>query len=343
MPAPGAVIFGCEGLKLTEWERGFFAKSDPLGFILFARNCESPAQVKALVAELRASVGRPDAPILIDQEGGRVARLKPPHWRHCPPAGAFAAFMAVDKEAAAKAVYLNARLIAAELAGLGITVDCAPLADIPVPGAHDIIGDRAYGLEPHQVSTLARRMGQGLIDGGVIPVLKHIPGHGRATADSHESLPVVDADIETLRKTDFQPFKALKDLPWGMTAHILYTALDKERVATLSPTVIALIREELGFDGLLLSDDISMKALAGSFAERTKAVLDAGCDVVLHCNGKREEMEEIASAARPLTQAAESRVARAEKMIADARKPENPALAAEFETLWNALQSRLAA
>lgn len=301
MSKPSAVIFGLEGTRVSNEEKAFFAEQNPYGFILFARNCDSPDQIRALTNELKQIVGRNNVPVLIDQEGGRVARLKPPHWPKYPPAGVFATLYQRDPEGAAAATYLNARLIAEDLASLGITVDCAPLADLPVEGAHDIIGDRAFGRAPTQVIALARAMANGLIDGGIVPVLKHIPGHGRARADSHEELPVVNETLDVLRATDFVPFKALADLPMAMTAHVLYTAIDKEHLATVSPVAIRLIREELGFAGLLMSDDISMKAMKGDFTERTKAVLAAGCDIVLHCNGNMAEMQSIANGVHELS------------------------------------------
>lgn len=295
-----SAILGMLGTSLSADEAAFFKELNPYGFILFARNCESPAQIRSLIDSLKNAVGREPLPILIDQEGGRVARLKPPHWPAFPTAEKLASIYRKDKEKAKQAVYLNARLIAAELTSLGITVNCAPLADLPVAGAHDIIGDRAFGRTPQQVIDLARAMASGLMDGGVVPVLKHIPGHGRANADSHEELPVVNESIETLRASDFVPFKALADLPMAMTAHVLYTAIDKERMATVSPVAIELIRNELGFNGLLMSDDLSMKAMKGSFAQRTKDTLAAGCDVVLHCNGNMDEMKSLAEGLAPL-------------------------------------------
>lgn len=312
---PKAVIFGLKGTYLTDNERQFFTAHNPLGFILFSRNIEDKNQVKQLVADLRDCVGRADAPILIDQEGGRVARLKKPHFRLTPPAGDFAAIAEHDLAAAKEAVYANARLIAEELYELGIDVDCAPVADLRIPGAHDIIGDRAYGSDPEQASILARAMCEGLMDGRVIPVVKHIPGHGRAKADSHESLPVVDTDKATLEKTDFKVFKNLADAPWAMTAHILYTALDNVSPATHSKAIIRIIREEIGFKGVLVSDDLSMKALQGSFADRTTRVLEAGCDVVLHCNGDMKEMEEIAQNTTVLTEDALARLEAAKRRI----------------------------
>lgn len=225
---PLAAIFGLAGPRLTDEERAFFADADPYGFILFGRNVETPDQVRALVADLRDCVGR-DAAVLIDQEGGRVRRLKPPHWRDAPSMAPFVALHNRDPEAAGRAVSLNASLLAAELADLGIDVDCYPLADVPVVGAHDIIGDRAFGYDPHTVAKLCGHAISGLLAGGVLPVVKHIPGHGRAFADSHLDLPTVDADRATLEATDFVPFKALAQAPYGMTAHIVYTALDADR------------------------------------------------------------------------------------------------------------------
>lgn len=307
-----AAIYGFNGTVLTPGERDFFRDANPYGYILFARNCESPPQVKALTASLKEISGRDRLPILIDQEGGRVARLKAPHWPEFPAAKAFADLAAKNLAQAANACYLNARLMAEELSALGITVDCAPVADVPVAGAHDVIGDRAFGFDPQQVAALARAQARGLMDGGVVPVVKHIPGHGRAKADSHEEMPVVDSPLEVLKKTDFAPFKALADLPMAMTAHVLYTALDKRNIATLSPLVITLIREEIGFKGLLMSDDLSMKAMPGNFTQRAKDTLAAGCDVVLHCNGKMEEMRAVAEGVSPL---AELHLQRAEAAI----------------------------
>jgi beta-N-acetylhexosaminidase len=310
-PAFSAGIFGCSGLSLTDEEKCFFTRIQPVGFILFARNCESPAQVRALTDSMREVAGRANVLILIDQEGGRVARLKPPHWRKTPPAKRFADCATHSLADGKRATWLNARFIAAELHTLGINVNCAPLADVPAAGSHDIIGDRAYGDEPYQVSILASAMANGLLDGGVLPVLKHIPGHGRATADSHEELPTVTASLDVLRETDFIPFKALSYLPLGMTAHIRYTAIDPELPATLSPAVIGLVRGELGYNGLLMSDDLSMKALGGSFAERTEQTIKAGCDLILHCNGNMTEMQEIADALTKLDDTAQVRLVRA--------------------------------
>jgi beta-N-acetylhexosaminidase len=297
---------------VSEEERSFFAETDPLGFILFARNCDTPDQVGALVADLRALVGRDDAPVLIDQEGGRVARLGPPHWRKSPPAAVFGALAARDRDQAREAVRLNARLIGAELAALGIDVDCAPVLDVPAADSHKmILGDRAFGDEPALVADLGRAAIEGFLMAGVLPVIKHIPGHGRAKVDSHHTLPVVDADLDTLRAVDFAPFAALADAPWAMTAHVVYQAIDPDNPATTSKTAITdIIRGEIGFDGVLVSDDLSMKALSGTLGERAAAALGAGCDVALHCNGEMDEMRAVAEATQPLSAETMARLAR---------------------------------
>lgn len=309
-PIPAAAIFGCAGPSLGEDERRFFGRVNPLGFILFARNIVDPAQVKALVAELRACVGRADAPVLIDQEGGRVQRLRPPHWRKAPPGAPFARLAESDPEAARQALRLNYRLIGRELAELGIDVDCAPVLDVPIPGAHDVIGDRAFGLTADRVADLGLQVVEGLLDEGVLPVIKHIPGHGRSMVDSHHDLPVVEASLAELEAQDFPPFRALRHAPWAMTAHVVYTALDAKAPATTSAKVIGeIIRGTIGFDGVLISDDLSMKALGGRFEDRTTACLAAGCDVALHCNGDMAEMQAIAAAVTPLTDTAQERIA----------------------------------
>jgi beta-N-acetylhexosaminidase len=306
------VIYGCAGAQLSADERRFFADADPLGFILFARNCQTPQQVADLVAALRDAVGRADAPVLIDQEGGRVARLGPPHWRRPPAAGLIARLHAADADAGLEAARLNARLIAHDLYSLGIDVDCTPVLDVPVPDAHDIIGDRAYGTVPEPVIALAHQVCDGMMQGGVAPVIKHIPGHGRARADSHVELPVVEASYELLSTTDFVPFRALAGMPWAMTAHVVYTALDASRPATTSPEVIGkIIRRDLGFTGALMSDDLGMSALSGGFADRARAALAAGCDVALHCSGRMDEMVEVQKGLTPMTDIAAQRVAQA--------------------------------
>lgn len=315
MSVPSAAIFGLASLELRADERAFFRDCDPAGFILFQRNCGDPEQVRRLTGDLRDCLGRDDIPILIDQEGGRVQRLKPPHWRQAPPAGAFAELYRRDQEAAMEGAYLNARLIAEELASHGINVDCAPVLDILRPETHGIIGDRAYGDTLEAVAALGLMVANGLLAGGVRPVIKHVPGHGRATVDSHLDLPVVDASVEEMERSDFGAFSALVDAPFAMTAHVVYTDIDPERAATISPVAIdRIIRKTIGYQGCLMSDDIGMKALGGSYADRTVACLDAGCDLVLHCSGDRTEMEEVAGAIRPLTPASARRLGRAMRL-----------------------------
>ena len=290
-----AFITGVSGTELTAVEREFIREQSPWGFILFKRNVATPAQVAALVAELRDAVGVADAPVLIDQEGGRVQRLGPPHWPVYPPGAVFSTLYDTDSALGLTAARLSARLIAADLADLGITVDCLPLADVPVAGADAVIGNRAYGTEPTKVAAIARAVTEGLEQGGVLPVLKHIPGHGRATADTHFKLPTVDTPRDELERTDFAAFKPLSDLPMAMTAHVVFSAVDPAHPATTSATMIAdVIRGAIGFQGLLMSDDVSMNALSGNIAERTRAIFAAGCDVVLHCNGDIEEMRAVA-------------------------------------------------
>lgn len=333
---PRAIIVGVAGVALGDDERRFLAEWDPLGLILFARNCAAPGQVQALVADFRAAVGRADAPVLIDQEGGRVARLKPPHWRAAPAPAAFPRLAAADVARACEACTLNARLLAAELTAVGITVDTLPVLDIPQPGSDPIIGDRAAGDAPQQAARLGRSTCEGLLTGGVLPVIKHIPGHGRAAVDSHRALPVVDASREDLDRIDFAPFRALADMPWAMTAHVVYAAIDPDAPATTSRKVIAdVIRGAIGFDGLLLSDDICMAALAGAPAARAEAALAAGCDVVLHCNGDLEEMRAIAASSPPLSDAALARLERGERMRRAGRTVSQPAemIAARLEAL----------
>jgi len=311
---PRAVILGCAGESLTSEERRFFAAADPLGFVLFRRNCRARDQLRALVDELRASVGRKDAPVLVDQEGGRVARLQPPEWRRYPAAAQIAA---LPDPLAAEAARLGARLIADDLAQIGITVDAAPVLDLPIREADPVIGDRAFGDDPARVARLAGAFCEGLLCGGVLPVIKHIPGHGRARVDSHRACPLVDADRAILAQSDFAPFRALSAMPWAMpwamTAHIVFAAIDDAAPATFSRRVIdTIIRGEIGFGGVLVSDDIAMGALDGTMGERTRRALDAGVDLVLHCNGVMAEMAEIVDAARPISPAAADRIARGE-------------------------------
>ena len=301
-------IFGCAGAQLTPDERAFFRETQPYGFILFGRNIQTPDQVRALVKEMRETVNDAAAPVLIDQEGGRVARLKAPHWKARPPARVFGQLHETDAEAAREAAYLNARLIAHELYELGINVDCVPVLDVPVEGANDVIGDRAFSRDPTIIIDLGRAVIEGMIDGGVLPVMKHIPGHGRAAADTHLELPHVTTDAEILSATDFVTFRSLNQCPLAMTAHVVYDAIDPQRPATTSPKVIRdVIRGQIGFDGLLISDDLSMNALSGPISARAKAALFAGCDIVLHCNGGMEEMREVASEAKPLEGASAKR------------------------------------
>ena len=297
---PRAAILGCAGIRLSTEERQFFARFNPLGFILFARNVDTPDQVHGLVSDLRSAVGRSDAPILIDQEGGRVQRLRPPHWRAAPPAARFGELAAADRPAGIEATRLNAQLIGGELAALGIDTVCAPVLDLRFPGAHEVIGDRAYSGDPDLVAALGRAACEGFAAAGVTPIVKHIPGHGRGMVDSHLSLPVVEASRAELEASDFRPFKALADLdlagtrPWAMTAHVVYRAVDPDAPATTSKPVIGeVVRGHIGFDGVLIGDDLSMEALHGTIADRARATLAAGCDLALHCNGRMEEMASL--------------------------------------------------
>ncbi|BCW89291.1 Beta-hexosaminidase [Alphaproteobacteria bacterium SO-S41] len=307
-----ALILGMSGLALTAEERAFFQEVQPWGFILFARNCADKAQVLKLTDSLRAITGRADTPILIDQEGGRVARLKAPVWRHPPPAAVFAELYERDVETAMEAAFLNSRLIATELTEIGVNVSCSPCLDLLHDDGHGIIGDRALGRETNQIAELGRAVAEGLLDGAVLPVIKHIPGHGRAKSDSHLELPVLDTEHDELSRTDFVPFRSLNDMPMAMTAHVVYQAIDPERCATLSSRLVHhVIRGEIGFDGLLMSDDVGMHALSGGFDERTHRSLVAGCDVALHCSGKLDEMQECAKGSRALEGEAARRAAAA--------------------------------
>jgi beta-N-acetylhexosaminidase len=315
-----AFITGMAGLELSAAEREFIRSERPWGFILFKRNIETPAQVTQLVAELRSTIGNPDAPVLIDQEGGRVQRLGPPNWPVYPPGAVFGALYDIDPALGLSAARLSARLIADDLIQLGITVDCLPLADVPIDGADAVIGNRAYGTEPEKVAAIARAVTDGLEQGGVLPVLKHIPGHGRATADTHFKLPEVDTPQKELERTDFAAFRPLADLPMAMTAHVVFSALDPVHPATTSATIVEqVIRGVIGFQGLLMSDDVSMNALAGSIAERTRAIVTAGCDMVLHCNGRLDEMQEVARETPELSGKA---LQRADRALASRRPPQ---------------------
>jgi len=290
-----AFITGLSGTELSPAERDFIQAERPWGFILFRRNIETPDQVAALTAEVRNVLGKADVPILVDQEGGRVQRFRPPNWPLYPAGAAFGQLYGLEPGLGLRAARLSARLIADDLARVGVTVDCLPLADVPIPGADDVIGDRAYGSDPKTVAAVARAVTEGLEEGGILPILKHIPGHGRALADSHLSLPVVDTPKAELESIDFAAFKPLADLPMAMTAHVVFSAYDPAQPATTSATMIErVIRGLIGFQGLLMSDDVGMNALAGSIAERTKALLAAGCDMVLHCSGELAEMHQVA-------------------------------------------------
>jgi beta-N-acetylhexosaminidase len=316
---PRAIIVGCAGETLSAAERRFLGAAQPLGFVLFGRNCRQPGQVRALVAEFRDAIGRADAPVLIDQEGGRVARLKPPHWRAYPAPARLAALSEPDAE---EAVGLGARLIADDLAALGITVDAAPVLDLPDAGADPVIGDRAYAAEPARAARFGRAVCEALLAGGVLPIIKHMPGHGRARVDSHRALPRVEAGAAELQQHDFAPFRALADMPWAMTAHIVFAAFDGDAPATMSPRVIGeVIRRDIGFGGVLVSDDISMGALDGGLGERTRRALAAGCDLVLHCTGVLAEMEEVAAAAPAVSAATAERLARAEALRRSSLRP----------------------
>ena len=339
-----AFITGVAGASLTAEERQFLKEAQPWGLIVFARNVGDGQSLRRLVEEARAALGR-EAPVLIDQEGGRVQRLKPPLCPNYPPGAAYGAIYDRDRDAGLRAAKLGARLMAVDLARFGIDVDCAPIADVPVAGSDPIIGDRAYGTEPAKVAAIGGAIAAGLLEGGVLPVLKHIPGHGRATADSHQRLPVVNTDRATLEATDFAAFRPLAALPMGMTAHVVFTAIDPVAPATSSASIVGeVIRNSIGFQGLLMSDDVSMGALSGSLGERTKAAIAAGCDMVLHCNGKMSEMTAVAGQAPLLTGAA----ARRADLALAARQPAVPidiaASRAEFSDLtagaWTAQGSR---
>jgi beta-N-acetylhexosaminidase len=324
----GATILDADGLRLSADEKRFFAEADPFGFILFARNIDTPDQVRALTSDMREAVGR-DAPITIDQEGGRVQRLRAPTWRNWVPPQTLIERAGTN---AAEALYLQYRIIADELHALGIDSNCAPLVDVASPVTHPFLRDRCYGTTPGEVALLGRAVADGLLAGGVLPVLKHIPGHGRAQADSHLDLPQVDAGLAELTACDFAPFEALNDLPMGMTAHLVYGAID-DRPATISPVMMRLIRDQIGFDGLIMTDDISMKALSGSLPDITRASLDAGCDIALLCNATLEDRRAVADVAGRLNATGQ---ARAEAALAARRTPDMvdiPALEATLSAM----------
>ncbi|MCV0425482.1 MAG: beta-N-acetylhexosaminidase [Roseibium sp.] len=307
-----AFVSGCTGLTLTEDEVALFRDENPWGLILFARNIEAPDQVLALTRAFRQAVGRPDAPVLVDQEGGRVQRLKPPNWPKYPTPQLYGDLFAHAPDKALRAAWLGARLIAADLCEVGITIDCLPCLDVRFPDTVDAIGDRSFSSEPEVVAKLGQAMIEGAIAGGVLPVIKHIPGHGRAVVDSHYVLPRVKADLSSLKSVDFRPFKELSYVSLGMTAHIVYEGIDPDSAGTQSAKVVQdVIRSEIGFDGCLMSDDISMKALGGSFDERSRKIIEAGCDIVLHCNGDMDEMRAVASAVPELAGDAKRRCERA--------------------------------
>jgi beta-N-acetylhexosaminidase len=330
-----AFITGVSGTALTTHERSFLREAEPWGLIVFKRNVETPSQLRALVADFREAVGRADAPVLVDQEGGRVQRLGPPHWPSYPAGAQYGRIWDRDPASALEAARMGARLIAGDLIALGIDVDCLPLADVPTAEADPVIGDRAYGESADKVAAIAGAIADGLMQGGVLPVLKHLPGHGRATADSHHRLPTVTADRSSLESVDFAAFRPLAGLALGMTAHVVFYAFDPVAPATTSVTMVQdVIRESIGFEGLLMSDDISMGALSGSLAERSVAALTAGCDVILHCNGKIGEMREVAGAVPALAGAAGRRAAAA---LAARRPPKREIDLAEIRRAFAAL------
>lgn len=336
--ASKALILGSSGLSLTADEQAFFRDERPWGFIVFARNIAEPQQLRDLADAMRDCVGRPDAPIFIDQEGGRVQRLRPPMAADYPSGSALGALYQHDRDAGLRAAWLMSRLHAFDLLSYGINADCLPVLDVPVEGAHDVIGNRAYGKNPDIVAAMGRAAMQGLQDGGVLPVIKHIPGHGRAFADSHYQLPVVETSLAELRAHDFPPFAALADAPMAMTAHVVYTAIDADNPATTSRHAIeTIIRGELGFDGLLMSDDVSMKALSGDFASRTDAILAAGCDVVLHCNGVMDEMRAVAGQTSALSGKALERAHRAVQGLGQRDNADEKQIRNEFASLMEAV------
>ena len=310
----GATILDATGTRLSAEEKAFFAQANPFGFILFARNIENPDQVRALTSEMREAVGH-DAPILIDQEGGRVQRMRAPHWREWAPACQEIARSGAHAE---EVMYLRSRIMAYELREAGVDTNCAPLVDLICPDTHEFLTHRCYGDDPARVAQIGRAVADGLMAGGVLPVVKHMPGHGRGTVDSHFALPQTGASVEDLTRTDFAPFKALNDLPMGMTGHVVFSAMD-DKPATLSPAVMSHIRDEIGFDGLIMTDDITMKALDLGLEEIARGSLEAGCDVVLLCNAALEDRRRVADASGQMSDAAQ---ARAERALAARKTPD---------------------
>lgn len=332
----GAAIFGCAGPVLLAEERAFFRDCDPFGFILFARNVETPGQLRRLTADLRDAVGR-EAPVLVDQEGGRVQRLRAPYWREWqPPLETVSGSASI--EVAARAMRLRMRIIAAELRDAGIDANCAPVADVAREATHPFLKNRCYGTDAHVVSVIARAVADGLMEGGVWPVVKHMPGHGLSQMDTHHDLPTVTAPAAELDRIDFAPFRALNDLPMAMTAHIIYAAHDS-LPATQSPRLIRLIREEIGFGGLLMTDDLNMEALKGSLASRTVASLAAGCDIALHCKGDLGQMQEVAAAAGAMRDDSRARAVAALATRRPAPEVDIAALEAELAALTGALHA----
>jgi beta-N-acetylhexosaminidase len=324
-----AFIAGCAGLSLSDDERAFFKDAEPWGLILFRRNVADREQLRALVDSFRAAVGRDDAPVLVDQEGGRVQRLTNPHWRKYPAAATFERLGWNDPYYVREIVRMSARLLGADLREVGITVDCAPVLDVPAPGSHQIVGDRAFAPDPARAAVLARAFAEGLLAAGVLPVIKHMPGHGRARADSHLELPVVEASREELEAFDFPPFRALADMPLAMSAHVVFTALDPRRPATTSRKVVRkIMRGSLGFDGLIMSDDLSMQALEGSMRKRAAGVFKAGLDMALHCNGDLAEMQDVAREAPKLSGKRKRRAEAALRRILATPEPFDPVDAA---------------
>ena len=333
-----AMILGCAGKALTTDEIAFYRDERPWGFILFGRNIGEANEIRDLVAAMRDSIGQPDAPVFIDQEGGRVQRIRAPIAPNYPAGSALGALYRSDQDVGVRATWLLSRLHAFDLAKLGITADCLPVLDVPIEGASDVIGARAYGNDPEAVTILGRAAAEGLMAGGVLPVMKHMPGHGRAFADTHYELPIVDTPLDELRAHDFAPFKALNHLPMGMTAHVVFSAIDPSGPATTSAKVVSeIIRGEIGFDGLLMSDDTSMKALSGDFRQKAEAILAAGVDIVLHCNGVMEEMAGIAAGTGTLRGAS---LQRAEAALQRLQKPDLTAeadLRSEFGQYFEAV------